>query len=186
MTYFIIYNNFICYSHAELANATLKIKKWFRNKGYSKDLPVYFIQISSFNCQLTRTYDNCMCFSRQNWRTRPWKYRKDSESTSRRRKTARPSLARTWRTWQRWVFHFSYCPCTLVMKCGKISGIKSIWWYWISVQRDYTTLPYLTIWHAQTVFFFQKKNVLSKNMKDDGWYAKLFIHTQRGIFSISY
>ena len=31
------------------------------------------------------------------------------------------------------------------------SGIKPIWWYSITVLRDYSTLPYLTIWHAQTV-----------------------------------
>ena len=46
---------------------------------------------------------------------------------------------------------FFYCPYTLVMRCGRVSRIEIIWWYWISVSSDYTTLPYLTIWHAQTI-----------------------------------
>jgi len=33
----------------------------------------------------------------------------------------------------------------------RVSGIKPSWWYWISVSRDYTTLPYLTISFAPTV-----------------------------------
>ena len=58
-------------------------------------------------------------------------------------------------TWCFLFYHFSiyffHCPYTLLMRCGRVFGIKLIWWYWISVSRDYTTLPYLTIWHVQTI-----------------------------------
>ena len=46
---------------------------------------------------------------------------------------------------------FVYCPYTLLMRCGRVSGNKRIWLCWISVRRVYTTLPYLTLWHAETV-----------------------------------
>ena len=46
---------------------------------------------------------------------------------------------------------FFHCPYTLVVRSGRVSWFKPIWWYWISVSRKYTTLPYFTIWHAQTV-----------------------------------
>ena len=46
---------------------------------------------------------------------------------------------------------YCYCPYTLIVRCGRVSGIKLIWWYWISVLRDYTGLSYLTIRHVQTV-----------------------------------
>ena len=49
------------------------------------------------------------------------------------------------------VYLFFYCPYTLVVRCGRVSGIQHISWYGISVSRDYITLPYLTIRHAQTV-----------------------------------
>ena len=42
---------------------------------------------------------------------------------------------------------FFYCLSTLV-----ISGInKPIYWNLTSISRDYTTLPYHTVKHAQTV-----------------------------------
>ena len=46
---------------------------------------------------------------------------------------------------------FFYCRYALVMRCGRISGIKPIWWYLISISGDYTRLPYLTMRHVQTV-----------------------------------
>ena len=42
-------------------------------------------------------------------------------------------------------------PYTLILSCGRVSGIKPIQWHCISVSGDYTTLPYLTVRHAQTV-----------------------------------
>ena len=44
-----------------------------------------------------------------------------------------------------------YKSVSLVMRCGRISGIKPILWYLISVSRHYTMLPYLTMRYAQTV-----------------------------------
>ena len=38
-----------------------------------------------------------------------------------------------------------------MIRCRRVSGIKSILRNWISVSRDRTTLPYLTISHAQTI-----------------------------------
>ena len=49
-----------------------------------------------------------------------------------------------------WYIYFYFCY-TLVVRCRRASGIKTIWCFWIAISRDYTTLPYLTIRHVQTV-----------------------------------
>ena len=54
------------------------------------------------------------------------------------------------------VYFFSYVytfflPYTLVVSCVRVSGNKPLQCCWISISRAYTTIPYLTIRHAQTV-----------------------------------
>ena len=66
-------------------------------------------------------------------------------------RTCRKSCARALKIVSTQAVGFFFCPYTLVVRCGSVSGIKPIWWYCFSVSRDYSTLPYLTIWHAQSV-----------------------------------
>ena len=66
-------------------------------------------------------------------------------------------------------FYFIYFyddPYTLVMRCvwESIWNQTHFWQYWISVSRDYITLPYLTIWHAHTI-----PHLLVRNQSGERW-----------------
>ena len=56
---------------------------------------------------------------------------------------------------------------------GEYLESNSFWWYWISISKDYTTLPYLTIRHDQTygvraVYKVRNSQLLGSSSIEDG------------------